>query len=315
MTSRPSLPLEVSGERKVFYKNSQMVRRMQRREMPPHHPSANEMREFVVLLTPLQLLTSPVSHGLDNIPSGRPCLFVGNHTLFSLDVPMLIAELYAKRGIVIRSLGDHVHFRIPLWRDLLTKFGVVDGTRDNCAKLMAAGESVLVFPGGAREVFKHKGEKYQLLWGDRLGFARLAIKYRYPIVPFAAVGAEDAWDIVLDGDALLPDAARRLLERLGVRTDALIPFVKGIGPTPLPRPERLYFSFARPIETHHYNGRYRDTAACVAVRDQTKRAIETGIAFLLRKRQRDPGRGLLPRLAKRVELALDLGGTADGRDE
>jgi 1-acyl-sn-glycerol-3-phosphate acyltransferase len=259
------------------------------------------MRELALLLTPLQLLTSPVSYGLDNIPRGRPCLFVGNHTLFSLDAPMLIAEIYTKRGIVIRSLGDHVHFRIPLWRDLLTKFGVIDGTRDNCARLMAAGESVLVFPGGAREVFKHKAEKYQLLWGERLGFARMAIQHRYPIVPFAAVGAEDAWDIVLDGDALLPDAVRPLLERLGVRTDSLIPFVKGIGPTPLPRPERLYFRFARPIETRTYNGRHSDMAACLAVRDRTKRAIEDGIAFLLAKRERDPQRELLPRLLNRAE--------------
>jgi 1-acyl-sn-glycerol-3-phosphate acyltransferase len=259
------------------------------------------MRELVLLLTPFQLLTSPVSYGLDNIPRGRPCLFVGNHTLFSLDAPMMIAELYTKRGIVIRSLGDHVHFRIPLWRDLLTKFGVIDGTRENCATLMAAEESVLVFPGGAREVFKHKREKYQLLWGERVGFARMAIQHRYPIVPFAAVGAEDAWDIVLDGDALLPDAARRLLDRLGVRTDAFIPLVRGIGPTPLPRPERLYFSFGRPIETRQYNGRHTSTAACAAVRDRTKRAIEKRIAFLLAKRERDPQRELLPRLLNQVE--------------
>jgi 1-acyl-sn-glycerol-3-phosphate acyltransferase len=258
------------------------------------------MRELVLLLAPFQLLTSPVSYGLDNIPRGRPCLFVGNHQLFSLDVPMLIAELYSKRGIVIRSLGDHMHFRIPLWRHLLTKFGVIDGTRENCATLMAAGESVLVFPGGAREVFKRKGEKYQLLWGERLGFARMAIRHRYPIVPFAAVGAEDAWDIVLDGDALLPDAARPLIERLGIRTDALIPFVRGIGPTPLPRPKRLYFSFGRPIETWTYNGHHKDAAACLALRDRTKWAIERGIASLLVKRRRDPERDLLPRLLNQV---------------
>jgi 1-acyl-sn-glycerol-3-phosphate acyltransferase len=269
--------------------------------MPPHHPSADEMRELVLLLTPFQLLTSPVCYGLHHIPRGRPCLFVGNHTLFSLDAPMLIAELYSKRGIVIRSLGDHVHFRIPLWRDLLTKFGVIDGTRENCATLMAAGESVLVFPGGAREVFKHKGEKYRLLWGERLGFARMAVRHGYPIVPFAAVGAEDAWDIVLDGDALVPEAARSLLDRLGVRTDAFVPLVRGIGPTPLPRPERLYFWFARPIETRRYDGRHTDGAACAAVRDRTKRAIEKGIAFLLAKRRRDPERELLPRLLKQVE--------------
>ena len=48
----------------------------------------------------------------------------------------------------------------------------------------------------------------------------------------------------------------------------------------------------------------------MAARDQTKRAIETGISLPAEEAQK-PGRGLLPRLAKRVELALDLGGTAD----
>jgi 1-acyl-sn-glycerol-3-phosphate acyltransferase len=257
------------------------------------HRSAGHMAELVRLLEPWRLLTSPVSWGIENIPRRRPSLFVGNHTLFSLDAPMMLVELYIRRRFVLRALGDHVHFRIPLWRDLLRRYGVVDGTRDNCARLMAAGESVLVFPGGAREVFKHKGEKYQLLWGDRVGFARMAIQYRYPIVPFAAVGAEEAFDIVLDGDTVLPAA---LLQRLGFRTDALVPIVKGIGPTLLPRPERLYFHFAPAIETGRYHGHCEDDAACWEVRERVKRAIETGIEFLLQKRAADPGRDLLPRL-------------------
>jgi 1-acyl-sn-glycerol-3-phosphate acyltransferase len=254
------------------------------------------MRELTRLLRPWHLITSPVSYGLDNIPRRKPCLFVGNHTLFSLDAPMLLLELYSKRKIVLRSLGDHVHFQVPLWRDVLTRYGVVDGTRENCARLMAAGESILVFPGGAREVFKRKGEKYKLLWGNRVGFARLAISYGYPIVPFAAVGAEDAWDVVLGGDELFPVALRSVMERLGLRTDALIPIVRGIGPTPLPRPERLYFYFAPPIDTRPYKGRHEDKAACWDVREQVRRAIEAGLKFLLKQRKADPGRDLFARL-------------------
>jgi 1-acyl-sn-glycerol-3-phosphate acyltransferase len=267
-----------------------------------HRPTAEEIAVARVLLEPWRLLTSPVFRGVEHVLTDRPFLLVGNHTLMGvLDVPLMLLGLHERTGVLVRPLGDHIHFKIPVWRDLLARFGTVDGTRENCAALMRAGEPILVFPGGAREVFKHKDEKYQLLWGERLGFARMAVQYRYPIVPFAAVGAEDAWDIVLDGDALLPNAARPLLERIGIRTDTLIPFVKGIGPTPLPRPERLYFWFGRPIETRAYNGRQRDTAACLAVRDRTKRAIEHGMALLLAKRERDPERELLPRLLKQVE--------------
>jgi hypothetical protein len=42
-------------------------------------------------------------------------------------------------------------------------------------------------PGGAGEVFKGRGQDYKLLWKERLGFARMAIEFGYPIVPFAAV--------------------------------------------------------------------------------------------------------------------------------
>lgn len=37
--------------------------------------------------------------------------------------------------------------------------------------------NVLVYPGGAAEIFKPKtAMKYELMWKERLGFARMAIK-------------------------------------------------------------------------------------------------------------------------------------------
>jgi 1-acyl-sn-glycerol-3-phosphate acyltransferase len=127
----------------------------------------------------LTLLTSPRCFGIDRIPEERPLLLVGNHTLYGvLDVPFLMRELYLARGIFVRVLGDHAHFRIPLWGRFLTEYGVVDGTPKNCAALLEAGQVVLVFPGGGREVAKRRGEKYRLLWKERLGFARMAIAHQ-----------------------------------------------------------------------------------------------------------------------------------------
>jgi hypothetical protein len=37
-------------------------------------------------------------------------------------------------------------------------------------------QTILVFPSGSREVFKRRGQQYQLLWRERMGFARLAIE-------------------------------------------------------------------------------------------------------------------------------------------
>jgi 1-acyl-sn-glycerol-3-phosphate acyltransferase len=266
--------------------------------------SPHDITADLVYFKPWRLITAPKLYGLRNIPDERALLFVGNHTLMGLlDAPMLFAELLARRGIFLHGLGDHVHFTIPIWRDLLRRFGVVDGSRENCAALMRAGESVLVFPGGGREVAKRKGEKYQLMWKERIGFARLAIQHSYPIVPFASVGAEEAWDILIDANDIMATPVGRLIDRLGWRTDVLLPIVRGIGPTPLPRPERLYFRFMPPIDTRAYRGRHHSRRACFALREEVKVAIECGIQDLLRRRDKDPQRELLPRLIGQLEKA------------
>ncbi len=264
-------------------------------------PSARVIEEAIRLFRPWHWLTAPKSIGIEQVPDHGPLLFVGNHTIFGvLDAPMMFFELYSKRGIFLRALGDHLHFRVPLWGELLRSFGVVDGTRDNCAQLMRAHESILVFPGGGREVAKRKGEKYALIWKNRVGFAHMAIRFGCPIVPFAAVGAEEAFDILLDANDLMASPLGAILERLGVRSDVIMPIVKGIGPTPLPRPERLYFYFGTPIDTRRYKGRHQDAAACFAVRREAERAVRRGIRVLRAEQQRDPERHLLPRLIKQL---------------
>jgi 1-acyl-sn-glycerol-3-phosphate acyltransferase len=162
---------------------------------------------------------------------------------------------------------------------------MVRGTRANCAELMRRGELVLVFPGGAREVSKRRGEKYKLIWANRLGFARMAIEHSYPIVPFAAVGAEESLDIVLDADSPLMAPIRAVSERL-FGTEPL-PLVRGIGLTPIPRPQRLYFWFGEPVQTSEFAGRHDDETACRHVRGEVATAVEDGIKFLLAERERD----------------------------
>jgi 1-acyl-sn-glycerol-3-phosphate acyltransferase len=233
------------------------------------------------LLEPWRKITRPKFVGLDRIPDERPLLFVGNHTLFGvLDVPLMFRELWRKKGIFPRALGDHGHFDIPVWGDFLKRFGVVDGTRENCTRLMQQGECVLVFPGGAREVAKRKGESYQLIWKDRLGFAKMALQNDCTIVPFAAVGADDAYDIIVDGDELLATPLGKLAKNLGLRTDFVPPIAKGFKGTPLPKPQRFYFEFAEPI-------RMTKSDDAVTVRDRTKAAIEAAIDNLLELRDRD----------------------------
>ena len=209
----------------------------------------------------------------------------------------MMAEVWKHRRLAIRSLGEHAHYAVPIWRDLLTAGGMVRGTRDNVRALMRARQTILVFPGGAREVNKHRGQQYQLLWRERSGCARLALEQAYPVVPVAAVGAEEMLDVIIDQHTPIYGQFALLYEKLmGFPTP---PVIRGVGATPIPRPERLYFWFGEPIDPTRFGGSSDDTSAARALRDEVKQAILAGIQFLRDERDRDPNRALLTRLRRR----------------
>lgn len=242
--------------------------------------------------------------GLSGLDLGRPALFVGNHTRYGLlDVPLLVEHLYVHHGVVLRSLGDRSHFAVPLWRDYLRKGGMVLGSRENCDALMRAGESVLVFPGGAREVWRRRDEQYTLVWKQRLGFVRQAILHGYDIIPFASVGPDDCYTVLADAnDALGMPWLRRLIEHEGLCQwlrggDMIPPLGIGIGLTLLPRPERFYFGFGARIPTVHLSGQEQDEQVLWQVREQVADAINAQVRQLavLREDDRATGWGWLRR--------------------
>lgn len=283
--------------------------------MPPTRGDPFEpelIAELDRVLAPFKRLLSPVSFGIENIPRQGAVLLAGNHTIYGLiDIPMLGLEIYEKSGRTVRGLGDHNHFELPVWRDVLARIGAVRGTRENCRALFEAGEAVLVFPGGGREVMKHKGEKYRLVWKERIGFARLAIEQGVPIVPFASVGVEDMFEIVLDADEMLHSGLGRLADALGITDqpwfrhgEILPPIARGTGPAGLPRLQRQYFHFGEPIDTGRFAGLHEDRAACFALRGEVQNAIQHGIAELSEVRDADPERYPVQRALRRLASRL-----------
>lgn len=252
------------------------------------------------LAAPLRAYHRPLFYGLENIDPKKPSLLVGNHTIFGmLDIPHLGSAIYRERGVMVRSLGDRAHFQIPGWGELLKSVGSVVGTRENCARLMQAGQHVLVFPGGGREVAKRKGEAYKLIWKERTGFARMAIEHGYPITPFASVGPEECYDILVDANDVMKSPIGKFLDRTGITKkflrdgEVIFPIARGLGFTMIPRPERFYFWIGKPIDTRRFAGKHDDKEALLAIREETRAAVEGGIAKLLAIREKDPGRTLL----------------------
>lgn len=237
----------------------------------------------------------PYVDGLDNLPRDGRFLLVANHTASpATEILLLTYEVQRELGIKVRPLMDRRFGNAKgLQGDILAAGGGIVGSPDGTRDLMSAGEPILVFPGGAREIGKAKGEEYTLLWGDRAGFARLAVENDYPIVTAATVGGDDVFKILTTRDSAWMRVSKSLAERFGERSDMTMPLFRGIGPTLIPRPQRLYARFSAPIDTRRPQS--VDVVDWVQqIRGTAEQSLEADLAHLQQVRSTDPFRSLAP---------------------
>ncbi|TYZ67721.1 hypothetical protein PybrP1_003470 [[Pythium] brassicae (nom. inval.)] len=88
-------------------------------------------------------------------------------------------------GVNIRLLGASTVFKIPLARELCLWLHAVDASRSTAEKVLNAGKSAIVFPGGVPEIFltDPNSKENALVLKKRLGFVKLAIRHGAELVP------------------------------------------------------------------------------------------------------------------------------------
>ncbi len=201
------------------------------------------------LIGQLQTLARPMVRyfrteveGLENLPWDSGCLCVSNHAVLGLDSAVLFAAVHERTGRMLRGLGEHVLFKLPLISHFFVRFGAVDGNRDNAVRLLRNGEWAICYPGGVNDSFKRPEDRYRLKWHNRLGYLRCALAAGVPIVPIAGIGIDDAF-ITIGREHRL---GRRLLG--GPTYD--LPILVGLGLMPLP--VKFRFIFAPPIDPRRF---------------------------------------------------------------
>jgi len=237
---------------------------------------------------------NPMVTGAQNIPK-EPCLFVGNHSLFALDGAIIRPIFLKELQRFPRAMGDKFLFSIERVANILVKQGIVMGHPDVCGALMDARQDLLLFPGGAYESVKPKSKLYELQWKERYGFVKLAAAHGYTIMPFGLVGPDEFYGHLMEGQELPDTALGKLLTHLGVlnnniRSDMIPPIPIGSLGTALPKPQRCYLGFGKPINLSRHKGKTLSKKTVQAVRAQAAQAIENQLTQLLIKRERDKGK-------------------------
>lgn len=134
-------------------------------------------------------------HGSEHLPASGGALLVGNHAYVGIDSWILSALLISQCNIVPRFLGDRNLWRIPVVKQFLTTFGAIPGKPDDAVELLRADYKVIVYPGGIDDSFKLSSQAYTLHWHNRAGFARVAMRAKVPIIPIAATGIDELFQI------------------------------------------------------------------------------------------------------------------------
>jgi 1-acyl-sn-glycerol-3-phosphate acyltransferase len=131
-------------------------------------------------------------YGLEHIPPGRAILVSNHGGQLPFDGMCIAAALLLDRQPprLLRAMVEKFIPTLPFFSYLFPRWGQIVGTPENCRRLLDAEEAILVFPEGAKGIAKPFTRRYQLEpFG--LGFLRLALETRSPIVPVAVIGAEE----------------------------------------------------------------------------------------------------------------------------
>jgi 1-acyl-sn-glycerol-3-phosphate acyltransferase len=175
-------------------------------------------------------------HGLENVPADGRVLLVSNHSgQLPFDATMIITALLVEKDPprVVRALVEKWVATLPFVSSFYARIGQIVGTPENCRRLLAADEALLVFPEGVRGLNKTFDQRYRLR-PFSTGFMRLALEAGAPVVPVGVVGAEEQAPAVVNLEPLA--------KLLGLPALPITPYL-----LPLPLPVHYHLHFGEPL--------------------------------------------------------------------
>lgn len=135
--------------------------------------------------------------GMENIPDSGPALIVYYHGAIPIDIYYFLVKVIIAKNRLVHTVADYFLFKIPGFSILAECMKVIPGTVQTCSNLLKEGNMLAISPGGVYEAqFSHH---YNLMWKKRLGFAKVAIEAKCPIIPMFTENLREAFRTVSIG--------------------------------------------------------------------------------------------------------------------
>ena len=195
--------------------------------------------------------------GMHRVPDGS-ALVVGNHNSgITFLEPFGVCARYFREHPdepIWRGLAHDAMIDMPMVGGLLTRLGAVRAGHESADRVFAAGLKVMVFPGGNLEAFRPWTERNRVVFSDRKGFVKLAIRNQVPIVPMVFHGGHSGLIVLREGKRI----ARAIGAKSILRSDTWplfvgLPWGVALGPVfHLPLPVKCRTVFLEPIDTTRF---------------------------------------------------------------
>jgi 1-acyl-sn-glycerol-3-phosphate acyltransferase len=196
--------------------------------------------------------------GWEHVPAGK-ALLIGSHNggMAAPDTLMMTYDWFCRFGAArpIYALMEPKMWQVfPAVARLAAQMGALQANPQMALAALQQDASLLIYPGGVRDVFRPYSQRDRICFGGQRGFIKLALRQAVPVVPLISRGAHATLVVLAD---LYPQL-QRLHQRgmpwlLGIDPGVFpiylgLPWGIGIGPLPnLPLPVPLHTRVCPPI--------------------------------------------------------------------
>ncbi|MCC7077724.1 MAG: acyltransferase family protein [Acidimicrobiia bacterium] len=203
--------------------------------------------------------------GLETLPADGPVMLVGNHSggMFVPDTAAVMAKWYEVRGYddPLIGLAFSMAYIVPQIGRFFRRVGQVPASHENARKALAAGASLLIYPGGDWEVYRPWTERNRIEFEGRKGFIRLALEAGVPVYPIVGHGGHETLIVLSRGDRLARAVGLGRL-RAKILPITLGPFGPTLGFLPqIPLPAKITVQVCEPMEWDRFGPEDADDPA------------------------------------------------------
>jgi 1-acyl-sn-glycerol-3-phosphate acyltransferase len=203
--------------------------------------------------------------GWHHIPSQGRVLLVGSHNggLAAPDTHMMMYDWFRRFGAQ-RSAYGLMHpsawrTNSRLTQQLVGKLGAIPANPQMAIAALHKGASLLVYPGGAQDLFRPYSQRHKICFAERKGFIKLALREKVPIIPLISNGAHETLVVLGDCYELVEQLHQWGMPRMSEIDFGVFPIYLGlpwglaIGPLPhLPLPIPMHTRVCAPIIFEKY---------------------------------------------------------------